>query len=110
MFSLAEFVLLSLAAARATQFVVFDKLSETPRRKLELWYADKPTSKVRTFWMQLFSCPLCIGFHLSWITVITYLLASGWWAQQSLWTIAIEVWAVAMGQCIANFALDKLSD
>lgn len=106
MLSLTEFAILAFAAARATQFVTSDSLSAPLRTKANNWFANEPTSKPREWVIVGLHCPFCVGFHLSWITVLVYLLASGQWAQTPLWVAAIEVWAVAGLQSGLNYWAD----
>lgn len=109
MLTAVEYLILSLAAARITQFFVWDELSTPIRAKLDLWHVIKPQSRTRKFFLDLFSCPLCLGFWVSGATLAVWLLASGQWQASELWLYGISWWTVAMGQCLANFALDRLS-
>jgi len=101
--TLTEFIILAFAAARATRFVTADSLLDRFRERLNNWFADKPTSSWRTFWVTLLSCPFCIGFWLSAVTVAVYLATSGRWHDAPVWVHLIEAWAVAGAQAWANF-------
>lgn len=105
MLTLTEFVILAFAAARATRFVTEDSLADRPRELINNWFADKPTSKARTFWTMLLACLFCVGFWLSAATVAVYLAASGRWHDASVWVHLIEVWAVAGAQAWLNYWL-----
>lgn len=74
---LAVLVALGFASARVTQLVVHDSLLDGWRQRLELWHARKFDSSIRTFIRDLVKCLYCVGFHASWLTVLTYLLATG---------------------------------
>lgn len=76
MLSLLELAALGFAAYRVTQLVVHDSILDGWRARLELWHARKFDSKVRTFIRDLVGCTYCTGFHASWLTLLTYLLAA----------------------------------
>lgn len=99
---------LGLAAYRATQFVVHDTLADPVRDRIEMWHARKFESKVRTFVRDLLSCIYCVGFHLSWITLVVYLVAAGQWGAASIWVHAVEAWAVAGIQALLSRIDDTL--
>jgi hypothetical protein len=111
--TLTEFVILSLAAGRITQFAVWDSLLDPARHRLDVWAAGTEANPgphaARLFLLKLIGCPLCLGFWISGAVLASYLLASGQWAASELWIYGLMWWAVAMGQSLSNFALDKLS-
>lgn len=74
---LAVLIVLGFASARVTQLIVHDSILDGWRQRLELWHARKFDSRARTFVRDLFGCVLCFGFHASWLTTLTYLLATG---------------------------------
>lgn len=95
---------LGFAAARVTQLVVHDSILDGWRERLELWHASKFDSKPRTFIRTLFGCTYCVGFHASWLTVLTYLLATGQWdtSMGGFLVFGIESFAVAGVQMVIN--------
>lgn len=113
MLTLTEYLVLVLAAGRITQFAVWDSLLDPVRERLDLWAAGTEKNPGphagRLFLLKLAGCPLCLGFWISGAVLASYLLASGQWAASELWTYGLTWWAVAMGQSLSNFALDKLS-
>ena len=93
---------LGFAAYRATQLVVWDSIGDPVRSRIEMWHARKFDSFTRGFVRDLLSCVYCVGFHLSWITVVAYLTATGQWGAASWWVHAIEAWSVAGVQALLN--------
>jgi hypothetical protein len=93
---------LGFAAYRGTQLIVHDSILDGAREKMELWHARKFTSKPRTFIRDLLGCTYCTGFHLSWIAVLAYLLASGTWGDAPSLVHGIEVFSVAGIQALLN--------
>lgn len=93
---------LGLAAYRATQLVVHDSILTGPR----IWLAVKGDASPRNprwaFWWDLVSCTYCTGFHLSWITLVTYLTVAGEWGSAPLLVHAVEAWTVAGIQALLN--------
>lgn len=77
---LALIVAGGFASYRVTQLIVWDSLLEGFRLRVEAWHADgiRPgkTNRTRTFFRTLLRCPYCVGFHASWLTVLTYLLTT----------------------------------
>lgn len=74
---LAVLVALGFASARVAQLIVHDSILDGWRQKLEMWHAARFDSRTRTFIRDLLGCVLCTGFHTSWLTTLTYLLATG---------------------------------
>lgn len=107
MLSLTELLILALAAARGTQLIVWDSILDGLRARLAMWQADKPDSKVRPFIGALLACIYCTGFHISWIAVLAYRMATDGWP--GLWVFGIEAFAVAGAQMLINRWLDSLS-
>lgn len=112
MLTLTEYLILALAAARITQFLVWDDLLTPARERVGLWAAgteDNPgPHRARLFLIKLIGCPLCLGYWVSGAVLASYLLGSGQWQASELWTYGLMWWAVAMGQCLANFTLDRI--
>lgn len=77
MLELAELAALGFASYRVTQLVVWDSILDGWRGRLELWHARRHDSRVRTFVRDLLKCTYCTGFHVSWLTVLVYLLVTG---------------------------------
>jgi uncharacterized protein DUF1360 len=100
--NLPTLLVLGLASFRATRFVVFDSLTDPFRERIEMWHAVKHESWIRTKIRDLFSCPYCVGFWLSLITLLVYVSAVDQWSGTSLWVHAVEVWAVAGVQALLN--------
>jgi hypothetical protein len=97
-----ELAALGLASARGTQLIVHDSLLDGWRERLELWHAAKHTSRIRTFIRDLCACIYCVGFHTSWIALLTYLLASGQWSRSAPLVHGIEAFAIAGLQMLIN--------
>lgn len=111
------FLILCLAAYRATRFVVWDSLigahpdTGTPFAKaLDTW-AWKPDGSDRS-WVRgkvggLLSCPFCAGFWIS-------LLIACLWLRLWPWELGVEGWLVALavagGQSLLNVADRKMAD
>lgn len=100
--NLATLAVLSLAAYRATQLVVWDSIGDGLRDRLELWHAKNHESRWRTFLRDLVSCPYCTGWWLSLVTLVVYLTVAGQWGRAPLLVHAVEFWAVAGGQALLN--------
>lgn len=113
MLTLTELIFLSLAAARITQFLVWDSLLDPVRDRLDVWAAGTAKNPgphaARLFLLKLIECPLCLGWWVSGAVLASWLLASGQWSASALWIHGLAWWAVAMGQSLMNFALDKIS-
>ncbi len=109
MLSALELAVLGLAASRVTQFIVHDSLLDGWRSRLELWHAARHTSRTRTFVRDLLSCVLCTGFHASWLTVLTYTLATSQWHHgvDGFLLFGIESFAVAAVQVTVNLKWDR---
>ena len=105
-----EILAVGLAAARIAQFLVFDSITQPARDQLENWYADKPVSKIRHWLLIGVNCPLCVGFWASGGSLALYVTLADRWHVAPLLTFGLLWWAVAMVQCLANAALDKLSE
>lgn len=102
MINLLTLLALGAASYRATQFVVHDTLADPIRDRIEVWHARRFESPFRGFVRDLLSCIYCIGFWLSFLTVVVYLTATGTWGSAPLLVHAIEVWAVAGVQAVLN--------
>jgi uncharacterized membrane protein len=104
MLQLAELAVLGFAAYRVTQLVVWDSILDGWRQRLELWHARRFESKARTFVRDLLKCTYCTGFHVSWLTVLTYLLAVGKWSPGfgGFLLFGVQSFAVAGIQALLN--------
>lgn len=100
--SLLTLAALGFAAYRATQLVVWDSIGDPLRQRLELWHARKFDSPARTFVRDLLGCTYCVGFWLSILTTVVYLVSSGQWDEAPLFIHGIEAWAVAGVQALLN--------
>ena len=107
MLSLVEMAVLGFASARGTQLIVHDSILDGPRAGLELWHAAKFESRTRTFVRDLLSCVLCTGFHVSWIALLVYLLATGRWDDAPWIVHGVEAFAVAGVQITVNLNWDR---
>lgn len=109
--TLATVVMLGLAAARGTQLIVHDSILDGFRERLEAWHADgiRPgkSNRARTFVLDLLSCVLCTGFHLSWITVAAWYTVAGTWGEFDLLTFGLTSFAVAAVQITVNLNWDR---
>lgn len=97
-----ELAVLGTAAYRATQLGVHDTILEPARQHLATWHANNLDSKPRGFLLQLISCIYCLGFWLSGITLLVYLLATGCWHDAPVIVHGIEWFAVAGVQALLN--------
>lgn len=102
MISLPVLVLLGFAAYRATQLGVHDTILDPARRRLHTWYGKNLDSKPREFIVQLVSCIYCLGWWLSGVTLLAYLLATDSWGDASWLVHGIEWFAVAGVQALLN--------
>lgn len=102
MVSVIELAVLGFAAYRATQLGVHDTILDPARQRLATWHANKVDSKPRGFLIQLVSCIYCLGFWLSGITLLVYLLATGRWDDAPVIVHGIEWFAVAGVQALLN--------
>lgn len=109
--NLAVLAALGFASARATQLVVHDSIADPVRNKIELWeahnFGTRKGSAIK-FLKDLISCTYCAGWHLSWITLVAYLTATGQWGSAPLLVHGIEAWAVAGVQALLNRFDDTL--
>lgn len=101
---LAVLAALGFASYRVTQLVVWDSILDGWRQRLELWHARRFESKARTFVRDLLKCTYCTGFHVSWLTVLVYLLATGKWATGfgGFLLFGVQSFAVAGIQALLN--------
>ncbi|WP_086859864.1 DUF1360 domain-containing protein [Streptomyces milbemycinicus] len=109
MISLPVLALLGFASYRATQLGVHDSLLDGPRERGAAWHANNLGSKPRAFVMQLISCIYCLGFWLSGVTLLVYLLATDSWGNASWLVHGIEWFAVAGVQALLNRRDDTFS-
>ncbi|MGO4423277.1 DUF1360 domain-containing protein [Streptomyces sp. MCAF7] len=102
-------VVLGFAAYRATQLGVHDTILDPGRERLAAWQANNLDSKARAFLIQLISCVYCLGWWLSGITLLVYLLATDSWGD-ALWLVhGVEWFAVAGVQALLNRRDDTFS-
>jgi hypothetical protein len=106
--SLPVLAVLGLASYRATQLGVHDSILDRARQRLGAWHASKVDSRPRAFIVQLVSCIYCLGFWLSGITLLVYLLATDTWGDAPLLVHGVEWFAVAGFQALANRFDDTL--
>ncbi len=106
---LAVLVALGLASARVAQLIVHDSILDGWRERLELWHAKRFDSRTRTFVRELLGCVLCTGFHASWLTLLTYLLATGQWQSgfDGFMLFGVQAFAVAGVQVAVNSWYDR---
>ncbi|MER6563318.1 DUF1360 domain-containing protein [Streptomyces sp. NPDC001027] len=102
MISLPVLALLGFAAYRATQLGVHDSILDPARDRLNAWYAGNVDSNTRGFLVQLISCVYCLGWWLSGMTLLAYLLATGSWDDAPWLVHGIEWFAVAGVQALLN--------
>ncbi|CAM5478022.1 MULTISPECIES: DUF1360 domain-containing protein [Streptomyces] len=102
MISLSVLAVLGFAAYRATQLGVHDSILNGARQRLGAWHADKIDSKTRAFVVQLVSCIYCLGYWLSGVTLLAYLLATDSWSDAPWLVHGIEWFAVAGVQALLN--------
>lgn len=83
MLSPVELGALGFAAYRGTQLIVHDSLLDGARARLIEWHVDgiRPgrRNRIRNFIRDLVACTYCAGWHVSWVALLTYLLASHQW-------------------------------
>lgn len=106
--SLAEWIILSFAAFRFTQFFIYDSLmgfnpesgSKMSARLDEFAYDTEGRDRgyVRGKIGDLLICPWCLGFWLSAITYFTFVLAADRFSGYALALHVLGVFAVAGGQ------------
>ncbi|MFB0617236.1 DUF1360 domain-containing protein [Streptomyces sp. AGS-58] len=108
MISLPVLALLGFAAYRATQLGVHDSILNAARQRLGGWHANKVVSRPRSFVVQLVSCIYCLGFWLSGVTLLAYLLGTHSWGDAPWLVHGIEWFAVAGVQALANRVDDTL--
>jgi hypothetical protein len=101
--------LLGFAAYRATQLGVHDTILDPGRERLAAWQANNRDSKPRAFLIQLISCIYCLGFWLSGVTLLAYLLATDSWNHAPWIVHGIEWFAVAGVQVLLNRRDDTFS-
>lgn len=92
-----EFVVVVLAASRATTAVTHDSILDRPRAWWIRWtrrHAPKMTDLV--------TCPHCAGFHLSWISYLVAVLVLGTFHDSPIVWHLVMVWGVAGGQVLTN--------
>lgn len=112
---LATVLLLGLAAARGTQLAVWDSILDhwrgTPDSKLERWHADgigpDRSNRGRQFLLDLMSCIMCAGFHVSWLTVAAWYTVAGRWDDFNLLMFGLHSFAVAGVQVTINLRWDR---
>jgi uncharacterized membrane protein len=107
--SLPVLALLGFAAYRATQLGVHDSILDRPRERLAAWHSNNLDSKPRAFLMALISCIYCLGFWLSGVTLLVYLLATDSWGDAPWVVHGIEWFAVAGVQALLNRRDDTFS-
>ncbi|WP_406178009.1 DUF1360 domain-containing protein [Streptomyces canus] len=101
--------LLGVAAYRATQLGVHDSILDGARERLAAWQASNLDSQPRAFLIQLISCVYCLGWWLSGVTLLAYLLATGSWNQAPWIVHGIEWFAIAGVQALLNRRDDTFS-
>lgn len=107
MIGLLEVTVLSLAAYRGTQMVVYDQVSDPIRRPVEMRHAATPDSKLWWFLHFVLTCIFCAGMYVSGAALLAYLLATGRWDDSSWLVHGVEWFAVAGGQALLNRAEDS---
>lgn len=106
MLSLTELAALGLAAARATQLGVDDLILDPARARLAVWQSEKLDSKIRQFFVDLVGCLFCLGYWLSGVTLLVYLLAADSW-DDAPWIIhGVEWFAIAAVQMVINYRMN----
>jgi uncharacterized membrane protein len=100
--SLPVLALLGFAAYRATQLGVHDSILDPARERLAAWHTKNLDSKARAFLIQLVSCIYCLGYWLSGVTLLVYLLATDSWGDAPWIVHGIEWFAVAGVQALLN--------
>ncbi|WP_406321841.1 DUF1360 domain-containing protein [Streptomyces sp. NBC_00519] len=109
MISLPVLALLGFAAYRATQLGVHDSILDAPRERIAAWQASNLDSKLRAFLMQLIGCVYCLGWWLSGVALLVYLLATDSWGNAPWIVHGIEWFAVAGVQALLNRRDDTFS-
>ncbi|MEU1180630.1 DUF1360 domain-containing protein [Streptomyces sp. NPDC005820] len=109
MISLPVLAVLGVAAYRATQLGVHDSILDPARERLAAWQANNLDSKARAFLIQLISCIYCLGWWLSGVTLLVYLLATDSWGAAPWIVHGIEWFAVAGVQALLNRRDDTYS-
>lgn len=90
-----EFVLVVLAAARATRLVTADTIADGVRDRI---------TEGRDWWHDLLTCPYCAGWWISMLTYAVSVVALGR-VHDVPWLVhAVEAWAVAGAQMLVNAA------
>ena len=102
MLSLTELAVLGFAAARGTQLLRWDSILDPVRDRLEAWHLDRHDKYWPTFLRTLANCHYCVGWHLSWVTLLVYLTATGQLGTINLLTFGIDTFAVAGVQMIVQ--------
>lgn len=99
-----EFIVLVLAAWRATRFVTMDSLTDGWRERVERWVWKKGDRQVawRDKVSELVGCGFCAGYWVSGITLAVFLVAASRWHEAPVLVHGIEWWAVAGGQALFN--------
>lgn len=92
-----EFVVVVLAASRATTAVTHDSVLDRPRNAYLSW-CRRHAPKLK----ELATCPHCAGFHLSWISYLVAVLVLGRFEDAPIVWHLVMCWAVAGGQVLAN--------
>jgi hypothetical protein len=92
------FVVLSLAAYRASRALSLDSITAPMRDRLDFW------SQGRGGWRQkvaeLISCGWCSGFWLSGVTYAVYVTVTGRWEDEPVLVHLIFWWAIAGAQSL----------
>lgn len=115
------FVVAALAAARLTQFFVFDTLMgahpDSGSRfsvavdRFAYWgQIPAPEGYIdgddRSFWRgkigDLLTCPFCLGFWISAACYLAVVVYEGTWGASPLWVHVLSIFAVAGLQALAN--------
>ncbi|WP_371239685.1 DUF1360 domain-containing protein [Streptomyces pimonensis] len=97
-----ELAVLGAASYRATQLGVHDTILDPARQRLHAWHANNLDSRPRAFIVQLISCIYCLGWWLSGVTLLVYLLATDSWGDTSWIVHGIEWFAIAGIQALLN--------
>jgi hypothetical protein len=96
-----EFVVLVLAAFRATQLVTRDTILDGPRERFIIWVENRGWGKLG----DLVECGFCAGYWLSGISLLVFLLLMGRWDAVPWLVHGIEWFAVAGGQGLLSQVL-----
>lgn len=110
--SLTEWVILSFAAFRFTQFFVFDSLmgfnpesGSKMSNRLDGFAYNKDGSNrsyVRGKIGDLLTCPWCLGFWLSTATYLLFVISTHSWSSTPILGHVLGAFAVAGGQGFLN--------